>query len=348
MARGKAPELSPTTRGRIMGFVRFHIPYRRIQELMEKEFHRHVALGSITRLKKHEGRYGNLKNLPRSGRPKSTSLSDEKHIVSLIDREKARNAADLCRNYYNHLSVSTIQRVFKRGGLHAYRPRKVPHLNKFQRRVRRFWAKGFLDWDFNVWRLHIFSDESKFNLVHSDGRDFVWRRKGEAYNPKYTIRTKKFGGGKVMVWGCITPSGVGQLHRITGIMNADVYVQILTKSLLGTLRSYGLNSRRVIFQQDNDPKHTSKKARQWFAKNGFILLPWPAQSPDLNPIENLWDYVARRVAKRDVQPGTEDQLWEALQEEWYRINPGLVRRLYEGMPKRLAMVIRRKGWNIPY
>ena len=92
--------------------------------------------------------------------------------------------------------------------------------------------------------------------MRSDGRDFVWRRKGEAYNPKYTNRMKKFGGEKVTVWGCITRSGVGLLHRITGIMDASVYVRILSKYLLGTLRSYGLNSRRVIFQQDNDLKHT--------------------------------------------------------------------------------------------
>ena len=151
-----------------------------------------------------------------------------------------------------------------------------------------------------------------------------------------------------MIWGCITLQSVSKLYHIIGIIDADVYLQILQESLLETLKKYGVKSRHVIFQQDNDPKHTSKKARDWFTKKGMKLLPWPAQSPDLNPIENLWDYLARQVAKQATQHTTEDQVWEELQKEWYKIEPGLVQRLYEGMPKWLESVVRRKGWNIPY
>ena len=103
MARGNASELSPTTCGHIMGFVRVHMPYFHIQKLLKEEYNRNIALGTISRLKKHQETYRNLQNLLRSGCPKFMTLSDEKHIISLIDRKKALNAADLCCSYYNHL-----------------------------------------------------------------------------------------------------------------------------------------------------------------------------------------------------------------------------------------------------
>ena len=131
-------------------------------------------------------------------------------------------------------------------------------------------------------------------------------------------------------------------------MDRKMYQKILSESLLGTLRNYGTNPGSIVFQQDNDPKHTAKSTREWFDEHGFILLPWPAQSPDINPIENVWDHLARRLAKRSVQPTTEDELWEALQEEWYKIDVGYIQKLYASMPRRGEEVIRRKGWNIPY
>ncbi|GJE89171.1 hypothetical protein PsYK624_052660 [Phanerochaete sordida] len=331
MARGPALEFTPNTRGRIMG-----------------EYNKKVSLGAITNLKKHQAMYGHLKPLPRSGCPRVTTPKDEKHMVSLIDRQKARNAADLYRNYYQCLSLTTIRRVLKSHGLGAYRPKKVPFLTKFHRRVQRVWTAMCQRWDFHMWKRAIFSDESKFNLLRSDGREFVWRRKGDGYKPKYTLKTQKFGGGKVVVWGCLTSMGVDQLHHITSIMDCHVYIQVLRESLLGTLRNYGMNPRHVIFQQDNNPKHTLRAARAWIAKKGFMVLPWPAQSPDLNPIENVWDHLARKGAKRELQPATKDQLWEALQEEWYGIDPMFVQKLYEGMQKRVMLVAQKKGWNIPY
>ena len=142
--------------------------------------------------------------------------------------------------------------------------------------------------------------------------------------------------------------GVGTLHCITGMMDRKMYQKILSEFLLGTLRDYGTNPGSIIFQQDNDLKHTAKSTREWFDEHGFILLPWPAQSPDINPIENVWDHLAHRLAKQSVQPKTEDELWEALQEEWYKIDVGYIQKLYASMPRRVEEIIRRKGWNIPY
>lgn len=205
MARGPAPEITPTTTGRIHNMIVERFPYRTIQERMLKEYRKKIPLGTIHNIKKRWDRRGHLYPLPRSGRPRATTLQDEKHIGSLVQRGKVRNAADLKRHYYARLSTSTIRRVFHRLGYQAYRRRKVSFLTTLHRRIRRVWARMLQDWDFWKWRHCFFSDESKYNLLRSDGRDFAWRKKGRAYDPRYTIKTKKFGGGKVIVWGCIMP-----------------------------------------------------------------------------------------------------------------------------------------------
>ena len=77
----------------------------------------------------------------------------------------------------------------------------------------------------------------------------------------------KFGGGSIMVWGCMSADGVGELRRIDGKMNVDVYVDILNTNLLGSLLEITPEKSEILFQQDNDPKHLSGKAKDWFRKN---------------------------------------------------------------------------------
>ena len=89
-----------------------------------------------------------------------------------------------------------------------------------------------------------------------------------------------------MVWGYMTRFGFGKLVRIEGKVNAKKYVAILEDGLLHTLNDHFLSPSDIIFQQDNDRKHTSRHTRAWFAENGIELLPWPSKSPNMNIIEH--------------------------------------------------------------
>ena len=78
-------------------------------------------------------------------------------------------------------------------------------------------------------------------------------------------------------------------------MDIKLYVKILNDDLLGTLRYLEINKKDIYFQQDNDPKHTSHLAQDWFKKKKFDQLNWPASSPNMNIIEHVWEYLECRV-----------------------------------------------------
>ena len=288
----------------------------------------------------------------RGGRPAKLTATDKRRLVRKITSGEADNAVQLTRQLNDATSVEcnpqTVRRALKEAGLKAVVKKKRPRLEPRHIAQRHKFAKKYQHWTVDDWKRVIWSDETKVNRLGSDGRKWVWKKRGGVLTRQHVQGTVKFGGGSLMMWGCMTAQGVGCACRIDDNMNAQLYVNILDHEFLDTLASCELEVGDVIFQQDNDPKHTSRIARQWFRDNGVEVLEWPAQSPDLNPIEHLWWHLKRQLAAYETEPTSMHELWERVVVEWGKIPDQVCINLIESMPERVMAVLEAKGGCTKY
>ncbi len=148
-----------------------------------------------------------------------------------------------------------------------------------------------------------------------------------------------------MLWGCFSAKGPGRLICVKERMNGAMYREILCENLLPSARALKMK-RGWVFQHDNDPKHTARATKEWLRKKHLKVLEWPSQSPDLNPIENLWRELKVRVAQR--QPQNITALEEICMEEWAKIPATVCENLVKTYRKRLTSVIANKGYITKY
>lgn len=308
-----------------------------------------ISTGSISNIRK--------KHRPTllsssGGCPKKLSPANIHYAVRQMTTSKADNATQLTSTLSTiidqPLSHKTVRRALKSAGLKAVVKKKHPKLTTKHRRERMDFAIAHKDWTMEDWKRVVWSDETKVNRLGSDGKIWVWKRDGEPLNDRLVEETTKFGGGSIMFWGCMFWDGVGYGSRIEGKMDSNLYTQILDDELQQSLQYYGKTTDDIIFQQDNDPKHTSKKAKTWFEDHGFEVMRWPAQSPDLNPIEHLWHHLKIKVAQIEPPPSSITELWERVQKEWNGIAPEICQNLIESMPRRIQAVMQAKGGHTKY
>src|SRR3990167_2227295 len=214
--------------------------------------------------------------------PRKLNERDRRAVIGILRNSTAKTAEAIRREAAAHhnikVSAQTIRRSLKQAGYASYVKKKRPFLSKKHKQARLKWAKEHCTWTVDEWRNVIWSDEAPFSLVDSQGREIVWSKSGELTGDMITP-TKKFGGGKLMIWSCITYEGVGMSTKIDDILDAELYSEILRGELMETIKYYNFEMDEVIFQQDNDPKHTSHKAQDTLEDLGLTVMEWPAQSP---------------------------------------------------------------------
>lgn len=339
---GKTKELPQKLREEIISSHLKGLGYKKISKIFNIP---RDTIGSIIRKFKT---YGTAANLPGRGRKptiSSRALSNLVRTAKKTPRVTARQLQDDLMKAGTSASVATIRRALNKQGLHGRTPRRTPLLTSRNIRSRLEYARRNLDKTTEFWETVLWTDETKLELFgHMDQR-YVWRAQGQAYDQKNTIPTVKHGGGSLMMWGCFSAAGTGNLDHVPGIMDSQKYQVILKKNVMPSVDKLNLGDH-WIFQQDNDPKHTSKSTKAWLGKRCWSILEWPSQSPDLNPIENLWWDLKKAVAAR--KPSNITELQTFAREEWAKIPIERCKKLVSTYRNRLLEVIKNKGHSTRY
>lgn len=213
-------------------------------------------------------------------------------------------------------------------------------MTTLQKRNRLKWAREHQNWTQKQWCNIIWSDESKFDVCVGDSRKRVLRTSSEAFHNDCLVKKVKF-PASVMVWGCMSAKGVGKLHFIDGIVNAQKYKEILEASFLPSIAQCAADDGDFMFQQDGAPCHTAKIVKTWFQEHNIPVLKWTSSSPDLSPIETLWHNMKKQLRKNPAR--TVPELKATLQNVWNNIPPEECARLVDTMPSRIKAVIANKG-----
>ncbi len=203
------------------------------------------------------------------------------------------------------------------------------------------WAKEKKKWTVAQWSKVLFSDESKFCISFGNQGPRVWSKGGEAHSPSCLKSSVKF-PQSVIIWGAMSSAGVGPLCFLKTNVTAPVY-QEMWKIMLPSADQL-FKDADFIFQQDLAPAHTAISTKSWLNDHGVCVLDWPANSPDLNPIENLWCIVQEENEKQ--RPKNADELKATVKETWASIPPQQCHKLITSMPRRIEAIIKAKG--VPY
>jgi hypothetical protein len=154
------------------------------------------------------------------------------------------------------------------------------------------WCKEECNWTVDNWKRVIWSDESQYTMLQSDGRAWVWPIAGERYLSAYLVPTAKFGGGGIKMWGLFSWNGLGPLVMLHRNINAEEYKDILTCCILSMVEDQ-FGDDDCLHQHDSAPCHKARHVREWCVDNNIPQMDWPAQSPDLDPVEHVWDELER-------------------------------------------------------
>lgn len=285
------------------------------------------------------------------GRRRSTTVVQDRYIVNCFKRNPFLTARELLNQVRVPLDVvvsdQTIRNRLHDSGMRARRPALHPPLDREHRRSRLTWAQEHIDWTIQQWSHCLFTDESRFKLFHNDGRLKVWRSREQRYKANCMVRKVPFGGGSVNVWGGIS------LYRRTELVSfqnrtvtSQRYVDDILQPVVVPFAQQIGND--FILMDDNAPPHRARVVQNFLEDHGIQRMNWPARSPDLNPIEHIWDQLDRRVRNRVVAPHTLEQLEEAIIEEWNRIPQENIEALVSSMNRRCLAVISSRGGPTRY
>lgn len=329
---GRAKPLSTEERGKITAYKECGLSNREISRRLKRSS---TVIDNFVKLGQN---YNSKKS---TGRPQVLTDREKRAILRV-----ASNSALSARGILNQCGVKTgirnVQRLLKRTPtLIRKKLLRKPPLNERNKNARLNFSRNKMNWS-KKWRKVIFSDEKKFNLDGPDGFSYYYHdlRKDERI-----MSRRQMGGGSVMIWCAIGYKGRSEVVFLDGRINALKYRDLLNTQKLCFQKIAG---RNFIFQQDNAPIHTARIIKLWFETNSTPVLDWPARSPDLNIIENVWGLLAKEVYKDAKQYSSVRELKQSILDAWALISQDIIKKLYDTIPSRIFATIRANGGSTKY
>ncbi|GFX53362.1 transposable element Tcb2 transposase [Trichonephila clavipes] len=286
-----------------------------------------------------------------SGRPRGTTPADDRYIVLQARRNRRQTAGEIARHTTpvtgRPISRFTVARRLHGGGLFARRPVRCVPLTPAHRRRRSLWCREHRNWRDNEWGRVFFTDESRFSLSSDSHRILIWRERGSFNHPSNIIEKDRYGGRGVLVSGSIMLGSRTDLHIFdAGSVNGTRYCNEILLPYVRLFR--GAMGLQFLFMDDNAPCHRTVAAKQLLESEDINRMDWPARSPDLNPIEHVWEFLGRRLAARTLPPVTIRELRLALQDEGAAMPQQLIDTLILSMGRRCETCLAVRGDHIPY
>jgi transposase len=274
---------------------------------------------------------------PGSGRKEKLQTRDKQRVAALAKERpkwsRLQLAEEAAKRGSPRVSRWTIGRYLKKANWVKVVPTAKPMLTVKQKATRLAWCLENKDTD---WDTVVFSDEAKFQQ-HTN-KTPLWTNKARKRFKRMPKNSQK-----INVWGAISIRGTSTLALFGHNVNSEVYCAILDEHLesIDVLSPDG-----YTFQQDNAPPHTSKFTKAWMADHKIKVISWPANSPDLNPIENVWGLIKRKLGLEDPMKTGE---WKSkIEDIWLHLGHDYLESLIRSMPKRIEMCIAAGGDHINY
>ena len=343
----KSCEWDHETCRRVVTYHELNMSYHKVGAMFSPPMS-HATVQSIIRSYKAQG---SIENKLRTGRQPKLDNRDKRHIQSAVLKSADTHRAplkELADGLNLGVSDHTIRRAMKDVGINSHPAVVKPFISALNAKNRVDWCKDKVDWSLKKWKKVLWTDETSVEVQGTGSkRVMVWRKPGERFKQACLAPSFKSGRVSVMMWGCFVGKHLGPIVLFPkGKINSKRYCELLEEHLLPFLSTLPKNT---IFVQDNAPIHTSKYTKLWMEENGIDALTWPPQSPDLNPIENIWHELKVALEKRRPRVKCRDELLVAVQEEWEKLREkNSLENLVKSMHTRCEEVIASKGMPINY
>ncbi|KAH8035617.1 hypothetical protein HPB51_007852 [Rhipicephalus microplus] len=266
-----------------------------------------------------------------AGRSRCTGDDVDRLIIAAVVADPHITEKGMKDALLLNASLCTIRRRLAEAGRANCIMAQKPHITDRQKSMRPQFGRSVQAWGSEEWGKFVLSDKSTFSS----------RWDQERYSPQYTQSVFASGRCSLSVWATMTREGLVPLILIDGNLSASSYSIIIERELLPYVLNRPFKDGCFVYQHDRSPIHTARSVKSLLEDLAVRTLEWPPVGVDLNPIENVWGLVKRRLAARNLGSSTKGTPFAAIQEEWeaLRSRPEIVATLYNSMPSRVAQVI---------